>query len=246
MEQQQPSGEDGAGQREDDVSSSALPPPPPPPRTVSLDAEDLDPAEVLLLADKQQSNLLVQIPVPEARVFNNLAEYYSRTFAKKKQEEHKPPPSTVMDQQQMSATKRPLQPPPEPGPSKPRRGPKRDSRSVLDKMAEQQQGPLSLLYRAMTSDSLRVRILVRRRKAKPLRTERFSWINGHLAAFDKHLNLALREAVEEYDHQLLEDNNEVVVVGVRKHTPQLFVRGDTVVLVSLVEDGGPLKESSDK
>lgn len=217
--------------------------PQPPLKEVSLDAEGLDPAEVLL-----EPNVLVQIPVPDAKVFNNIAEYYSRTFAKKNEkrteetlarqltavegssarfahiQKTEEDTTSSLGNREMTA-KRPGN----------RRGPKRDTRSVLDKMEEQSRGPLAILYRALNSETA-IRVFVRRRKLCSLQTERFSWISGHLLAFDKHFNLALENAVEEYDHQH-QKQGKSVTVKIRKCTKQLFVRGDNIVLVSSKYEG---------
>ena len=63
----------------------------------------------------------------------------------------------------------------------------------------------------------------------PLKEERFAWITGHLVAFDKHLNLALQDVCEEYQHQM---PGVKETIHIRKCTKQLLVRGDNIVLVS--------------
>ena len=193
---------------------------------ISLDSEIMD-ASVVLFGSHQ-----VKIPFPNAKVFNNLAEYYSKTLAKKKNEAEQ----NVEEKQDISMRLMNT-----PGSSRfadfkfkrdnniiQSKKPKKIITNVIEKMTNAT-GPLSILYRSI---SKQINILVRRRKMSTLREERFSWITGQLIAFDRHINLALTNVIEQYRYK---SNNSTVTKGVliRKFSRQLFVRGDNIVLVTI-------------
>lgn len=193
-----------------------------PSKEISLDSEDFDPNAALFGGE----NVKVNIPVPEARVFNNLAEYYSRTFAKKNERKAEENLTKQVNAASASTSRfANFQLKPTEDTRGTRRSKGKSTTSVLDKM-QQTQGPLSILYRSISQP---IRILVRRRKTCPLRDERFAWISGLLVAFDKHLNLALQNVYEEYLHQRTGSKEGI---RIRKYTKQLLVRGDNIVLVS--------------
>ena len=188
-----------------------------------MDSEDLDPSEALF----GEGNVCVKIPVPDAKIFNNLAEYYSKTFAKKNEKRTEENitkqlsaiASTSSSRFENFQTKSNEETRKGHRPSRP------STISVIDKM-QQCYGPLSLLYQSVSKS---IRVLVRRRKTCSLKEERFAWITGHLVAFDKHLNLALQNVSEEYMHKQVGSDRPI---RIKKCTKQLLVRGDNIVLVS--------------
>ncbi|KAI2805486.1 hypothetical protein RDWZM_008742 [Blomia tropicalis] len=191
-------------------------------KVIDLADEVIDPNEVLF-----NDNVVVNVPAPEAKTFNNLAEYYSKTFGKKNEEkfeqninERLNTASTSMERfanfklKQNDETEVPRM--------------KRRTKSnlcIFDKM-NQSTGPLSILYRSMGKQ---LKIFVRRRKICSSKEERFSWLTAHLVAFDRHLNLALQDVVETFSHQL----NSKHSVMIQKRTRQMLIRGDNVVLVTI-------------
>lgn len=183
---------------------------------IALDSEEMN-AELALFGGDKYS---VKLPVPEAKAFNNLAEYYSKTFAKKiestsklKKEcidsiynrfsKWKPEIYTATEKREVQLT------------------------SVFDKM-QFAVGPLCILHQSLCKP---VRIMVRRRKNCLLREERFGFVTGTLEAFDKHTNLALKNVCEEFVHRNASTN-----VKIKKHSKQLFIRGDNIVLVCKIEN----------
>ncbi|KAJ8606086.1 hypothetical protein CTAYLR_005199 [Chrysophaeum taylorii] len=89
-------------------------------------------------------------------------------------------------------------------------------RSIADPMRA---GPFSLLLRALDT---RVRVLVR-----ALNAIRGTCV-GLLKAFDRHMNLVLLDVAETYLRKARRPDNRKPVT---RSIPQLFIRGDTVVLV---------------
>ena len=175
-----------------------------------LDSEEFDPNLALFGGE----NYSVQVPVPEAKVFNNLAEYYSKTFPKKSESSAKESHTNVARFSKWTSRgvdnteKRAYNP-----------------ISVFDKM-KLSKGPISILYCSLNNQ---IKVLVRRRKNCFLREERFCWINGTLLAFDKHFNLALKDVCEQFTHR---DNVKETIVKIKKLSNQLFIRGDNIILVS--------------
>ncbi|KAH9417475.1 LSM domain [Dermatophagoides pteronyssinus] len=203
---------------------------------ISLDQSDFDP-ELVLFGD-----VSVKIPVPEAKIFNNLDEYYKSSFQKKMsiQESKNQPkkPANLYErnveffyQKQDESTTTETT-------SRNRRS--RELTDVIKKMEQSQKGPLSLLYQSM--DKI-IKILIRRRrKSCLLREEKFSWITGRLIAFDKHFNLVIEDAIETYHHQRRRQiksstidnkstNNSIQIQIINKQSRQLLIRGDNIVMI---------------
>ena len=190
---------------------------------ISLDQDDFDP-ELVLFGDVH-----VKIPVPEARVFNNLDEYYKSSFQKKIQIEGKNQPKNPANlyernvaffhKENSNSTETP-------------RRRSRELTDVIKKMEQAKKGPLSLLYDSM--DKI-VKILIRRRKACLLRDERFSWLTGRLIAFDKHFNLVIDDALETYRHQTksssMDNSNKTTIRIINKQSKQMVIRGDNIVFI---------------
>ncbi|UXI17207.1 hypothetical protein NH340_JMT03150 [Sarcoptes scabiei] len=195
---------------------------------INLDAEDLDPELLLFGGDRVHIN----IPVPEAPVFNNLDEYYRKSVHKRnesllnsgpkqnsssvvKEIENKRLLNSIRNEKVIKST------------------PKNISKltDVIQKMSNEH-GPLSILYRSLNSS---IKVLVRRMKASNLREERFSWITGHLMAFDKHFNLILMNVIESYRHQMREKKNHEIYL-IKKSTKQLLIRGDNIILINLIDE----------
>lgn len=175
-----------------------------------LESETFD-AKTCLLEDEMR----VIIPIPNARTFNNIDEYYSKTFSKINAEKQLPSNSceklepfqrTLQIVESVSTHKR------------------RELQTVLTKM-RQTNGPYFLLYKSLNN---RIKVLIRRRRKVQLFSGRFGWISGLLIAFDKHYNLAMTDVDETYSQ--INKNNQKV--DVNNHIKQLFVRGDNVVLIS--------------
>jgi small nuclear ribonucleoprotein (snRNP)-like protein len=177
-----------------------------------LESETFD-AKSSLLNDEIQ----VLLPIPNAQTFNNIDEYYMKTFGKINTEKQLPSNSkqslepierTLKIVESVSIHKR------------------KELQTVLTKMRPTK-GPNFLLYRALNN---RIKVMIRRRKKVELFSNRFGYINGLLIAFDKHYNLALTDCDETYS--TINQNKEKV--DVINHIKQLFIRGDNVVLISLL------------
>lgn len=177
---------------------------------INLDSEEIDPNRVLF-----DNECIVNIPVPEAKVFNNLAEYYSNTFARKKSISSTSTPNirpqtlkveNISQKNDKVQTQMPI---------------RKKLSDVIQRM-NSSHGPLSTLYRSLNHV---IKVFIRRRRNAASRKERFSWITGTVIAFDKHLNLSLKDATEEYFHHNLN-------ITIKKHSKHMLIRGDNVVLLS--------------
>ena len=157
----------------------------------------------------------VVIPVPNAHIYNNIDEYFRKSFGK-----NKPLPSisgckaepikrTLVVEHCVPSYKR------------------RELPTVLTKMKASIAGPNALLLKCLNK---RIKVLIRRRKSVKLFSERFGWVSGLLVAFDKHLNLCLTDVDERY--QKLDQNNEPK--DICHHFKQLFIRGDNIVVIGFV------------
>ena len=101
--------------------------------------------------------------------------------------------------------------------------------------------PMQLLLRAK-DERIFTRVVIR--KVNGIR----GYVDGYVVAFDKHFNIILRDAVEEYEHVNISKNNDedsgVVEEGqlvetivpttttIRRVLPMVMIRGDNVVLIT--------------
>eukprot|EP01112_Ceratiomyxa_fruticulosa_P013724 TRINITY_DN3876_c0_g1_i2.p1 TRINITY_DN3876_c0_g1~~TRINITY_DN3876_c0_g1_i2.p1 ORF type:complete len:208 (+),score=39.87 TRINITY_DN3876_c0_g1_i2:223-846(+) len=102
------------------------------------------------------------------------------------------------------------------------RAPVVDYRNVLEKIANRHAvGPLSVLHRCFVSKS-RIRVWIRSIKAIK------GILVGFLRAFDRHMNLVLLDV----DEEVWESNvSEEMSQKKHRHFNQLFVKGDSVVMI---------------
>lgn len=173
-----------------------------------------------VLRDREKA--LKRLPCPNAKTFNNLNEYSNKTFKKTAtvSQCRQPLPERKFTAEQVAATVRP-----EPV--------VREVPTVLSRMRSQT-GPLQLLTRSI---GLRIRVRIRRRKAGPPGSQ-FACLTGQLVAFDKHFNLILSDVDEHIRFRLMShQQSDVTEQSMRqtdRHHSRLFVRGDSVVIVSLL------------
>ena len=191
-----------------------------PPRSdVDFESESFDPNAALSSDDDS-----IKLPVPNAKIFNNLDEYFLKSFSQiKSLKPPKSPPKEIKrnfdriliasGSQSSSASQSSLR--------------RRELPTILTRM-KQSSGPMSILYKSLNN---RINILIRRRKASPIFSGRFARLNGLLIAFDKHCNLVMSDVDEKY--QKYKSKTDLTVVHVNNHVNQLFIRGDNVILISL-------------
>ena len=178
--------------------------------------ESFDPEAVL--RDREKG--LKGLPCPNAKTFNNLNEYSNKTFKKTAtvSQRREAEPERKFTAEQVAACVRPERV-------------VREQKTVLTRM-QSQTGPLQLLSRSL---GLRIRIRIRRRKAGPPGSQ-FACLTGLLIAFDKHFNLILSdvdEVISLMSHKRPGVAQECVQQKDR-HVSRLFVRGDSVLIVSLL------------
>jgi len=172
-----------------------------------------DPVEAL-------SNYLTAIkflPCPNVKTFNNLDEYSKKTF--KRQEDQPCEVPGAQPRRQFTAEQRAA--------CANRIRSAQPSSTVLTRM-ENVSGPLDLFHRAK---GLRIKLLIRRKKGGP-EDSQFSWLSALLIAFDKHFNLILNdvdEVISVHRDRLLSNDSRQQR---HRHCHRLFVRGDSVVIVS--------------
>lgn len=217
---------------------------------------------------------LVTLPVPNAKTFNNLAEYHRKAFgsqtkdAKGKVIDEKP--ATAEERfKQWSSLKANRPEFEEELRKRKRERPRKLFQNVLTKMnhtvnamppniqsedgnegkvqnshhLETLKGPLSVLYNGINKP---IKILIRRRR-RPMSficsksqekvpshqsnspSGNFSWISGTLIAFDMHLNLVLYDTVETLK---IEDPRDQSIIQYNIPKTKLFLRGDSIVLVT--------------
>ena len=160
----------------------------------------------------------VVIPVPNAHTFNNIEEYFSKSFGKMNASKHLP----SISGSKVPVIERTLKLIPCTSVH-----PRRELPTILTRMRGAVSGPNSLLLKSLNK---RIKVLIRRRKSVKLFSERFGWITGLLIAFDKHHNLCMTDVDEKY--QKLDQNNEIK--DVNNYVKQLFIRGDNIVLIGFV------------
>ncbi|XP_054169254.1 U7 snRNA-associated Sm-like protein LSm11 [Oppia nitens] len=176
-----------------------------------LQSETFDPKISLMSCDDR-----VIVPVTSAHTFNNIDEYFNKSFGKSNALKSL---LSKSDTKCEPIIKRTLQIEPIVTKHKLRELP-----TVLTKMKSSLNGPNSLLLKCLNN---RIKVLIRRRKSVKLFNERFGWICGLLVAFDKHHNLCLTDVDEKY--QRLSPNNKTI--DVCNHFKQVLIRGDNVVII---------------
>ena len=160
---------------------------------------------------------VVQLPVPNAHTFNNIDEYFNKSFNKLKPLQSKKSSKALPTIErtlkvELCASSRPK---------------RQELPTVLTRMKGALRGPNNLLLKCLNK---RIKVMIRRRKGVKLFSERFGWVSGLLIAFDKHYNLCMTDVDEKY--QRLDQNNETI--DIFNHIKQLFIRGDNVVLIGFV------------
>lgn len=172
------------------------------------------------IALHDRENGLKSLPCPNAKTFNNLDEYSNKTFKKTPvlNQRREPEPERKFTAEQVAACARPERP-------------EREVKTVLTRM-QSATGPLHLLTRSM---GLRIMVRIRRRKAGPPGAQ-FACLTGLLVAFDKHFNLILRDVDEVIRLMSHKDQGvrQECIHQKERHVNRLFVRGDSVVIVSLL------------
>lgn len=170
------------------------------------------------LCDREKG--VKSLPCPNAKTFNNLNEYSNKTFKKAQTQSQRrdAEPERRFTAEQVAACVRP-----EPV--------QRQVQTVLTRM-QSTTGPMHLLTRCM---GLRISIRIRRRKAGPPGSQ-FACVTGLLVAFDKHLNLILRDVDEVISLMSHKQPGlmQQCIHQKERHVSRLFVRGDSVVIVSLL------------
>ena len=166
------------------------------------------------LANPQKA--LPNLPEPKARTFNNISEYANKTFKKstsiqassssssssKSSNLLQPEIQRKFTQEQINSLV----------PTK-----KHKQLDNVLTLMDKADGPLLLLKRSLGQI---VRILVMKFKSASASKLRVSWMTARLIAFDKHFNLIL--------HDVIENSMD----GLESKIDQLFLRGDSVILIS--------------
>lgn len=215
------------------------------PRILDFTSCKFNPSAVL----SSENRTKVKIPCPNAKTFNNIAEYSNKTFGRKASNNNNvttAPIERKFTAEQIAAT------------IKPERK-KKDISTVLSRMmcsmtveddVEQKEkkpevteavqrersscGPIHVLHEAKGK---RVRMMIRRRKFGPIDSQ-FAWMTGLLIAFDKHHNLILHD-VDEF----VSKKSSVMTTPVqdekdhkerrRRHIKRIFLRGDSIQIISI-------------
>lgn len=159
---------------------------------------------------KNPEKALPNLPQPKAKIFNNISEYANKTFQKSKMKPCTSSCSSIVQpvierkftQEQINSLVQ----------TKKYKQPD----NVLTLM-DKADGPLLLLKRSLEQT---VRILVMKIKSSNCAKFKVSWLTGRLIAFDKHLNLII--------HNVIESSPDCSACPI----DQLFVRGDSVILIS--------------
>lgn len=169
------------------------------------------------LTDKDASQ---RLPCPNAKTFNNLDEYYKKTFQRQipiGQRSSSFKIDRQFTEEQKAACLKPVA--------------TSDGNdhltNVLTNM-KREVGPLTLLSNCLGK---RIKVLIRRRKVGPLLSQ-FAWLSALLIAFDKHFNLVIYD-VDETIRIKRVTSTQTTFETKERHSKKLFVRGDNVILVSL-------------
>lgn len=62
-------------------------------------------------------------------------------------------------------------------------------------------------------------------------------IRGKLIAYDSHFNMILNNAEETHKEEALDSNNQKTANQVKRKIPMMYMRGDTIILISPVSKG---------
>jgi small nuclear ribonucleoprotein (snRNP)-like protein len=208
------------------------------------------------LSPENRRNL--KLPVPNAKTFNNIAEYSNKTFGRKTSNSNAvtaAPIERKFTAEQIAAVAKP-----EPKKKeintvltrmicslnviqKDDKEDVKDRQITIDELemttndtpkspsGHKSCGPIHLLHEAQGK---RVRILIRRRKFGPSDSQ-FSWMTALLIAFDKHHNVILHDVDEFISKKssvmttLHEDDKEKR----KRHIKRVFLRGDNIQIISI-------------
>jgi len=194
--------------------------------SLDLTSKNFD-ASTALGDHKTRQEVLSLLPCPSAKTFNNLNEYSIKTF---KKDVCPVTPSSLplqrqFTQEQVDAVKAVKK--------------RKPMSNVLTRMQCLVKccGPMHVLHQSI---GRRILILIRRRKFGPPDSQ-FSWLSALLVAFDRHQNLVLHDVLETVSklrpksETRLQSEQEK---GRRKrHFKRLFVRGDSIQVVSMTSSG---------
>ena len=163
-----------------------------------------------------EASCTARLPCPNAKTFNNIDEYFNKTF--KKQPDDKSQithddngvPVRKFTQEQIASVVKPKVEWKDPG-------------NVLTLM-KCQNGPMSVLQQCVGK---RIRVLLRRRKLGDSGNH-FAWLSALLIAYDKHMNLVIYDVDEIIGLHRKMTNDSALA----KHSKKLFVRGDNIIIIS--------------
>lgn len=172
---------------------------------------------------------LPKLPYPNAKIFNNLDEYYKKTF-KRSQSMTGKKLSLAAPEYSMPDRKFTAQQISECSLNKIKYNQsKKEFKEPKNVLTINSTGPQSLLSKCMGK---RIRLMIRRRRGGPLLSQ-FSWISCLLVSYDKHFNLIVFDSDEVIQYKKGHSDN-CCIQKLERHSSKLFIRGDNLVLISLI------------